>query len=168
MVSRVVDTALVRRTDHGLWSVTCIEYPRGLALLHRDGPLNRVLIGDSPNAVRLPGDPDAYSAATWTPDGELAVTVQRAPPGILVGPTGCRTSPDRGEARDWLRPRPGERLLLLSCAAFDRMPETLAQGITASPPGLSERGPEELLLEIFRDVGCGAGAIIDRLPAPSG
>jgi hypothetical protein len=161
MISRVVDTALVRRDGNAHWAVTLIEHPGGLAVLRRDGPLHRVIVADAPLARADSGCPDAYSAATWTPDGDLALVVRLSPPGLVLSPTSCGTAPGGGADRDCIRPAPGDRVLLLSCAAFDRVPEVLAQGV-AHPPTLIEQDAEELLLEIFRDIGRGAGAVIDR------
>jgi hypothetical protein len=82
----------------------------------------------------------------------------------VVGSAGCRTLPAAGAQRDCVRLDPGERLLLLSCAAFEAMPEVLANGIANGPTGLAAQDPDDLLLEIFRELGHGAGAVIDRLP----
>ena len=65
-------------------------------------------------------------------------------------------------ARDADQEVVGERLLLLSCAAFEKMPEVLAD-IGTVPTELVRQDPENLLLEIFHDFGHGAGAVIDRL-----
>jgi hypothetical protein len=166
VISRVVDTALVRRDGDALWAVTLIEHAGGLAVFRQDGPLHRVIVADSPRVPADSGSPDSYSAATWTPDGDLALVVRLSPPGLVVSPTSCATTPGGGADRDCIRPTPGDRVLLLSCAAFDRVPEVLAQGV-AHPPTLLEQDPEKLLLEIFRDIGCGAGAVIDRRPDPT-
>ena len=79
------------------------------------------------------------------------------------GSTGCRTLPQQersATASGWLR----RRLLLLSCAAFEAMPEVLANGIANVPTDLAAQDPDDLLLEIFREARHGAGAVIDRLP----
>lgn len=162
-MNRVVGEALVsRRTEHN-WSVTCVEYPRGLALLQCTGPMTRVVVADTAQALAGPADPDAYSAAVCTPDGELAVIVHHSPPAVVVGWTGSRAVPAGGMTSDCVRLAAGERLLLLSCAAFESMPEVLANGIGTVPTQLVARDPEDLLLEIFHELGHGAGAVIDRL-----
>ena len=81
-MNRVVGDALLNRRTDERWSVTCVEYPRGLALLQRTGPMTRVIVSDSANTFAGPDDPDAYSAAVCTPDGELAVVVRNSPPAI--------------------------------------------------------------------------------------
>ncbi len=162
-MNRVVGDALVSRRIEDNWSVTCVEYPKGLALLQRTDPMTRVIIADSANTFAGPDDPDAYSAAVCTPDGEVALVVCQSPPALVVGPTGCRAVPAEGATSDCVRLAAGERLLLLSCAAFEKMPEVLADGIGAVPTELVRQDPEDLLLEIFHDFGHGAGAVIDRL-----
>ncbi len=165
-MNRVVGDALLSRRTDARWSVTCVEYPKGLALLQRTGPMTRVIVADSANTFAGPEDPDAYSAAVCTPDGELALVVHHSPPAIVVGSTGCRTRPAEGACRDCVRLNPGERLLLLSGAAFEALPPVLADGLSSSAADLAHCDPEDLLLEIFREVGHGAGAAIDHLLPP--
>jgi len=169
-VSRVVGSALLNQKADERWSVTCIEYPKGLALLQPGPTMTRVIVADSTSTFAGPASPDAYSAAACTRDGELALVVHHSPPALVVGSTGCRTLPADGASRDCVRLAPGERLLLLSCAAFESLPKVLANGIANVRTDLADRDPEDLLLEIFRELGHGAGAVIDRLPqlAPEG
>ncbi len=162
-MSRVVGDALLSRRAEDNWCVTCVEYPKGLALLQRTDPMTRVIIGDRASTLAGPDDPDAYSAAVCSPGGEVALVVHQSPPALLVGPTGCRAVPADGASSDCVRLAVGERLLLLSCAAYEKMPAVLADGIGTVPTELVRREPEILLLEIFRDFGYGAGAVIDRL-----
>ena len=165
-MSRVVGSALLNRKADESWSVTCIEYPRGLALLEPHPTMTRVIVADSTNTFAGPSDPDAYSAAACTRDGELALVLHHSPPALVIGSTGCRTLPAGGADRDRIRLAPGERLLLLSCAAFEGMPEVLANGIANVPSDLATQDPDDLLLEIFHELGRGAGAVIDRLSLP--
>ena len=44
------------------------------------------------------------------------------------------------------------------------MPEVLANGIANAPTDIATRDPDEPLLEIFRELRHGAGAVLDRLP----
>ncbi len=74
--------------------------------------------------------------------------------------------PAGGADRECVRLAPGERLLLLSCAAFEGMPEVLANGIANVPAHFTTQDPDDLLLEIFHELGRGAGAVIDRLSLP--
>ena len=165
-MNRVVGDALVSQRFDEQWSVTCVEYPKGLALLQRTDPMTRVIIADSANTFAGPDDPDAYSAAACTRDGEIALVVRQSPPALVVGPAGCRGVPADGATSDCVRLAAGERLLLLSCAAFEKMPEVLADGIGTVSTELMRQDPENLLLEIFHELGHGAGAVIDRLPFP--
>ncbi len=164
-MSRVVGSALVNRETDACWSVTCVEQHEGLALLEPGTTMTRVVVADNTNAFTGSADPDAYAASACAPDGELTLVVHHSPPAIVVGPTGCRVFPADGADHDCLRLTPGERLLLLSCAVFESMPEVLAKGIANIPTELATQDPDELLLEIFRELGHGAGAVIDRLPS---
>lgn len=87
---------------------------------------------------------------------------RRSPPAIIVGAHGCRTTPTGGADRDSEFPEEGQRLLMLSCSAFETMPQALVEAMTSCPSTLIDRDPEELLLAIFADLGHGAGAVIDR------
>ncbi len=168
-MSRVVGEALLNRRTDERWRVTCVELPKGLALLQRTGPMTRVVVADSANTFAGPDDPDAYAAAVCTPEGELALVVRNSPPAIVVGPTGCMTRPAEGAGRDCMTLGAGERMLLLSAAAFESLPRVLCDNLTCAPDALAGRDPEDLLLEIFREVGRGAGAVIDCLfPAEGG
>ena len=166
-MSRVVGSALLNHKADECWSMTCIEYPKGLALLEPRPTMTRVIVADSTNTFAGPADPDAYSAAACTRDGEMALVVRNSPPALVIGSTGCRTLPAAGASRECVRLVPGERLLLLSCAAFESMPEVLANGIANVPAHLAGQDPDDLLLEIFHELGHGAGAVIDRLPVPT-
>lgn len=162
MVTRIVGDALLHTEVNPAWTVTSLECNRGLALLDLRRGLTQVVIADTGDAVAGLDAPSAFAAAACTPDGEVVVVARHSPPAIVLGPHGCRTSPSEGAGRETQYPHPGERLLLLSCSAFENMSDVLAQGMNGSPSSLIERDPQELLLEIFADLGCGAGAVIDR------
>ncbi len=53
-MSRVVGSALLNRKADERWSVTCIEYPRGLALLEPRPTMTRVIVADSTNTFAGP------------------------------------------------------------------------------------------------------------------
>lgn len=169
-MSRVIGSALLNQKADGRWSVTCIEYPKGLALLEPRPTMTRVVIADDTGTVAGPAGQDAYLAAACTRDGELALVAHHSPPALVISSTGCRILPEAGARRDCIRLVPGERLLLLSSAAFESMPEVLADGIANVPHDLATRHADDLLLEIFHDLGHGAGAVIDRMSpqAPQG
>lgn len=168
MVSRVVGDAIVHRESSGCWTWTSLECSRGLARLEMKGHLTQIVVADTGDAVAGLDEPPAFAAAACTCDGELVVVTRGAPPAIVLGPAGCRTAPADGSVRDSMFPQPGERFLLLSCAAFENMPDVLAKGIEQCPTDLIEQDPEELLLAIFEGLAQGAGAVIDRQPHPTG
>ena len=162
MVTRIVGDALLHTEVDTAWTVTSLECSRGLARLDLRRGLTQVVIADTGDAVAGRDEPPSFAAAACTHDGEVVLVARRSPPAIVLGPTGCRTSPSDGTGRETQYPEPGERLLLLSCSAFENMSDVLAKGMNESPSALIERDPQELLLEIFADLGCGAGAVIDR------
>ena len=143
LVSRVVGSALINRRSDERWSVTCIEYRSGLALLL--GPaLTRVIVADSTHTFAGPHDSHSHSAAVCTRDGELALVVHHSPPALVLGRTACRTLPADGARCECVPIDPGERLRLLSSAAFESMPEVLANGIANVPTDLDTQNPEIL------------------------
>ncbi len=164
MVIRVVGDAIVHTEVNEGWAVTSLECTRGLARLDLRRDLTQVVIADTGDAEAGLGEPPAFAAAACTPDGEVVVVARRSPPAIVLGPSGCRTSPSNGADRETAYPQPGERLLLLSSSAFENMSDVLVSGMNVSPSALIQRDPQDLLLAIFADLGCGAGAVIDRRP----
>ncbi len=165
MVTHLLDGALVRRVRAaGGWSLTSIECDRGLARVEQRAAVTEVVIGD--HDLDRDGDLSAFTAAACTADGEALVISRQAPPAFLLTPRGARATPADGGPRGTERPNPDERLLMLSCAAFESMPELLASGIHGSPHELLSRDAEDLLLALFRDIGRGAGAVIER-PHPT-
>lgn len=165
MVSRIVGDTLVHTQSCTGWELTSLEGSRGLARLEVRRDRTRIVVADTGDVVAGVDEPFAFSAVACTSDGELVVTTRRAPPAIMLGASGCRTTPADGSARDSTFPEPGERFLLLSCAAFENMPDVLAKGIKQSPSDLIAQDPQDLLLAIFADRSHGAGAVIDRRPA---
>lgn len=166
MVTRVVGEALVHAEMDARWSVTSIEYPQGLARLERRAGLTRVVVGDTEDTE--PDRPVAYSALACTPDGDVVIVARRSPPAIVLGRSGVRTAPADGAQHECQHPAAGDRLLLLSCAAFENMSQALAADIGRASRSLRHEHPQTLLLAIFQDFGRGAGAVVDRLPGSVG
>lgn len=165
MVSRVVGAALVRTVSHTRWTVTCVEYPYGVVLLEPGSRLTRVVIGDHVGSVASGNREESFAAAAWTGDGELLVAVRAAPPAIVVDGRTCRTRPGDGASHDTEVVRDGERLILLSCAVFEAVPEVLVDGVNGAATGrLATQDPESLLLDLVGGAACGAGVIIDHHP----
>jgi hypothetical protein len=98
-----------------------------------------------------------------SPGGTVTVTTRHAPPAIIATPAGPRVTPsDAGTASTEVL-APGERLLLLSSASFDEMPELLAGLLCTTPDRLLVSDAVELLTALFEATGQGAGALVERL-----
>lgn len=166
MVSRLVGEALLRTEHDDLWTVTCAEYPQGLVRLERRARLTQVVVADRADAAAP--EVSSYGAAACTVDGELLVALRSAPPAIVVGSDGRRTRPPGGTGHDSEFPGPGQRLILLSCAAFEAVPSLLVDGDEAAAGRLATQDPETLLLALLGQGARGAGAVIDRHPDVGG
>lgn len=159
MVTHVVGDALLHTEQIHGWTLTTLEYADGIVSVDRRARLTQVVVGD-----RSPTDPagrESYAAAACTVDGELLVAVRSAPPAIVARRDGCRTRPADGATSDSTFPSCGERLILLSCTAFEAVPDLLVEGIRTAPERLAEGDAERLLVDLFGQVGRGAGAVID-------
>ncbi|KGN31576.1 hypothetical protein N798_08585 [Knoellia flava TL1] len=166
VTSHVVDSGLLRTMSSALWTVTCAEYPYGVVRLESGPRLTQVVVGDDVDPANDTGRPAPYAAASCTTDGELVVVVRDAPPAIVVTIGDCRTRPLDGAEHDSEFPQEGERLILLSCAVFEAVPDVLVDGVNGVASGrLATEDPESLLIELVGGAACGAGAIIDRRPA---
>lgn len=163
MVSRLVGAALVRTLTDARWTVSCVEYPYGIVRLEHGARLIRVVVGDQVGADASANGEESFAAAACTGDGELLVAVRAAPPAIVVTGQACRTRPGGGAAHDADVARDGDRLILLSCAVFEAVPEVLVDGVNGDGAGrLATQDPESLLIELVGGAGCGAGVIIDH------
>lgn len=169
MVSRRVGQALVRTENDQRWTVTSVEYPQGVVRLERRARLTQVIIGDRTGLVPASPGAESFAAAACTLDGELLVAVRSAPPAIVVGPQSCRTRPSEGASLDSEFALPGGRLILLSCSAFEAVPDVLVEGVSdASSSRLATQDPQSLLVELLGEASRGAGAIIDHHPVGGG
>ncbi|MBM6402365.1 hypothetical protein [Phycicoccus sonneratiae] len=158
-MTRIVGTALVHSEEARGWRVSTVEYPEGRAHIEHRSRLTQVLVGDRSGSMAAPGVP-CYSTAACTPDGELLVAVRSAPPALVVTTDGCRVHPADGTGHDSVFPAAGERLILLSCNAYEVAPDLLAEEVRASPGRLALDAPEDLLLALLGPGGRGAGAVI--------
>lgn len=166
MVMQLVDNGVVRIHDGpGGWHVTVIECANGLANVESRRGITQVFVADMP----VPGgnDPNCFAAAACTPEGDALVVARQAPPALLVTPQGQRPTPGNPEQDEVLHPAEGERLLILSPAAFEAMPRSLARLLHGPPDILLSADPVELLTELFDDIGSGSGAIISRHTEPN-
>lgn len=163
MSSHAVGAGLVRIARTSRWTITCVEYAYGVVRLERSPGLTQVVVGE---CVEREGSSDleaSYVAAACTHDGELLVVVRSAPPGLVVSPTSCRTRPGDGASQDVEVPTAGERLILLSCAVFESVPDVLVEGVNGDPATrLATQDAETLLVSLVGGAGRGAGVVIDH------
>ncbi|WP_156996409.1 hypothetical protein [Knoellia aerolata] len=165
VTSRLVDTALVRTASDPRWTVTCVEYPYGVVRLERKARLTQIVVGDHVGSSESLQRGESFAAAACTADGELLVAVRAAPPAIVVNRHACRTRPCDGAAHDTEFPAAGERLILLSCAVFEAVPDVLVDGVNGVASGrLTTQDPESLLIDLVGAAACGAGVIVDHHP----
>jgi hypothetical protein len=165
MVTRTLDAGMVHAAgDFGGWRVTTLESSQGFARVTRRHGLTEVVVGERDVAGASLGTCPAQASVTCTPGGHATVLTREAPPAILVTLSGHRTSPAQPGSASLERLTPGERLVVLSSAAFEEMPELLADLLCNNPVRLLASPAAELLPSIFDVVGKGAGAIVERSP----
>jgi hypothetical protein len=165
MVTRTLDAGMVHAAgDLGGWRVTTLESSKGFARVARRHGLTEVVVGETGIAATGMGTYSAQASVTCTPGGHATVLTREAPPAILVTLSGHRTSPAQPGAASLERLAPGERLVVLSSAAFEEMPEALVDLLCNHPVKLLASPAATLLPSIFEVVGKGAGAIIERSP----
>lgn len=166
----MVTTALAPATvdvvveDHLGWRVTSVESRRGCARTTVQDGRVEVLVGErARRADKGVGLCAAFVMVACSPAGEAAVTARAAPPAIVVTPAGPRVTPADAGVTAVEQLQVGERLLVLSSASFDEMPELLADLLCTTPDRLLVANPAELLATLFETTGQGAGALIERL-----
>jgi len=127
-----------------------------------------VLVADpsvaSPMATDLPGAFPSSSTSVWChADGSIRVRATWAPPALLVraGRTLMVPETPGSPGTAWLAR--GERLLVLSSAAFEAVPEAMVRLLHEGPERLLAADPVDLLDEIFRDAPDGGGAVVTRM-----
>ena len=156
-----VDVTVV---DHSGWRVTAVESRHGCARAASQGGVVDVLVGErtrrTDNGV---GSCAAFVMVSCAPDGMATVTTRQAPPAIKATAAGPRVTPADGGTASTELLAPGERLLVLSSASFDEMPEVLAALLCTTPDQLLVSDAAELLTALFEATGQGAGALIERL-----
>jgi hypothetical protein len=168
MVMQLTERDLLR-TDHavGGWQITAIECQRGLARVDSHDPhLTEIVVADLPPG-RASGR-DCFTAVACTDDGEALVMSRQAPPALLVTRSGQWPVPGHGEGQELIRIDGDQRLLILSAAAFDALPESLGRTLHGPPSIVLDADPFTLLHSLFREIGAGSGAIIGRYPHAPG
>lgn len=163
MVSQVAERKRLR-THHatGGWLITTIECAGGLAVVEESSGVADVLVADGHGNGEL--DPECFAAAACAPDGDVLVVSRQSPPALLVTHQDKRTTPVYPLGRELVHLEGAAKLLILSPALFEAMPEVLARTLHAAPMDLLAADPASLLSEIFEDVHAGSGVIIGRNP----
>ena len=129
MVTQVLDAGLVRtQGEYSGWTVTTIESSHGLARVKSHDNVTEIFVGETCDSGPTNSDPcRAFSAAACTPDGDALVLTREAPPAILVTTASYHTSPADPGTRSLEHLEVGERLVMLSSASFEDMPDLLAE-----------------------------------------
>jgi hypothetical protein len=146
------------------WRITTAESRLGCARVTTRGDRTEVLVGERARHTQGGRGPcSAYVTVSCFSTGAAAVTARQAPPAIVVTPSGPRVTPADAGSTSLERLGPGERLLVLSSASFDGMPELLADLLCGDPDRLLVSRADEFLPALFEATGQGAGALIERL-----
>ncbi len=168
MTATLAPAVRVTVDNHPGWRVTTVESRRGCARATLRGSRIEVLVGEpAGRADNGVGSCSAFVLVSCAPTGSASVTAREAPPAIVVTPAGPRVTPADAGVTSLERLAPGERLLVLSSASFDEMPELLADLLCTTPDRLLVSDPAELLAALFGATGQGAGALIERLTDPN-
>lgn len=165
MVTRTLAPSVVLTVDElAGWRVTMAESRRGCARITPRGDRTEVLVGERGRTADVGRGPcSAFVTVSCFSTGAAAVTAHQAPPAIVVTPRGPRVTPADAGSTSLECLGPGERLLVLSSASFDEMPELLADLLCSTPDRLLVSRAEEFLPALFEATGQGAGALIERL-----
>lgn len=137
-----------------------MEAVRGVARVERRGPVLEIVVADI--NPELPEGLESFAAVALTAEGDALLTVHHAPPALLASGSTRRTTPEGGCGNELVRCGSGDRIVLLSAAAYDAMPECLGRALHDTPDGLRALPAGQLLQEVLAEVGAGAGVVIDR------
>ncbi len=118
----------------------------------------------SPMALDLPGAFPSSSTSVWChADGSVRVRATWAPPTLLIRPGRTVMVPESPGQPGSAHLEVGERLLVLSAAAFEAAPEAMVRLLHEKPERLLAADPVELLDELFREAPNGGGAVVTRM-----
>ena len=153
---------LSTRTHRGSggWLVTAIESVGGLARVGHSGEVTEVVVADT--SARGAFDPECFAAAACTQEGDVLLVSRQSPPALLVSGGDKRIAPAASLDSELLHLQQGDRLVILSPAVFEQLPEALAHTLHSAPADLLAADPAALLSEIFEGVSAGAGVVIGR------
>jgi hypothetical protein len=150
--------------DGCAWDVTMLQQAAALAFVDRhDGQLV-VTVGDRTADEDLvddtpPGGP-CHTAVVCRDDGEVLVRSCAAPPALLVTASDVHLVPETPGVAGVDRLCPGDRLLVLSAAAYETLPASLVTLLRALPTRLLHSDPALLLETLFAEIPVGSGALI--------
>jgi hypothetical protein len=117
----------------------------------------------SPMATDLPGAFPASSTSVWChADGSIQVRATWAPPTLLVRDCGTVMVPQTPGTPGIERLARGDRLLILSAAAFEAAPEAMVRLLHEGAVHLLAADPARLLDELFREAPHAGGAVVTR------
>jgi hypothetical protein len=154
------------------WDVTVLEHRGGLATVRRGIGLLEVAVGDVAPAGRSThrhhhAQP-CETTASCHADGRIDVRACTAPPALVVSADATRRLPDVPGTVGSLGLGIGERVLMLSAAAFEALPPALVDVLRAPSARVLQADPVELLQQIFAETSFGCGALICRHPSSPG
>ena len=130
-----------------------------------------VAVGDAmlgaagtPFAHDLAGTPGGSSCLVWgRADGSIQVRASWAPPVLLVSPERTLMVPETPGTPGMSVMAPGDRLFVLSSAAYEAAPERMVRLLHEEPARLLAADAADLLRVLFRDVPQAGGAVVTRL-----
>lgn len=119
--------------------------------------------GATPMADDLPVAAPASSTTVWVHrDGSLSVRASWGPPALLVRGEQILMLPEVPGTTGQAVLRPGDRLVVLSSAAYESAPQEIVRLLHEDPPGLARAEAAALLGVLLGQVPGGGGAVITR------
>lgn len=120
--------------------------------------------GSSPVAMDLPVSATSSSCLVWChADGSVQVRASWAPPALLVCRDRTTMVPETPGQPGLVTMHAGERLLVLSSAAYEAAAERMVHLLHSAPHQLLAVDADEILSVVFADVPDAGGAVITRL-----
>lgn len=122
--------------------------------------------GAPPMADDLPVATPGSSTTIWVHgDGSLSVRASWGPPALLVRGEQVLMLPEVPGTTGLALLRPGDRLVVLSSAAYESAPQEIVRLLHEDPPGLAHAEGGVLLSILLGEVPDSGGAVITRRAA---
>lgn len=126
-----------------------------------------VVVSDQGSSMPLADDspvaPPGTSTTVWMHrDGSLSVRASWGPPALLVRGERVLMLPEVPGTTGQTVLQPGERLVVLSSAAYEYAPQEIVRLLHEDPPGLARAEAGDLLGVLLGRVPDGGGAVITR------